>query len=131
MFQLICVLWACSQVSVLMGEPYFGTSLLPWHSLFFWYCRTALAQVLQPNATILPSSATLYMMGVEFRVRSPLCILSPLPSHPFVDIMFENRFNIVPFLFRFYSKSIGFWSKTSNLTTEKACKNGTAQLNDK
>ncbi|XP_012677757.2 protein arginine N-methyltransferase 7 [Clupea harengus] len=63
------------QVSVLMGEPYFGTSLLPWHSLFFWYCRTALAQVLQPNATILPSSATLYMMGVEFRdlwrIRAP------------------------------------------------------------
>nr|AAI64723.1 Prmt7 protein [Danio rerio] len=26
-----------NQISVLMGEPYFSTSLLPWHSLFFWY----------------------------------------------------------------------------------------------
>lgn len=57
------------QISVLMGEPYFSTSLLPWHSLFFWYCRTALAGLLRPNATILPSSATLHMMAVEFQVR--------------------------------------------------------------
>ncbi|KAM4618369.1 protein arginine N-methyltransferase 7 [Polymixia lowei] len=63
------------QISVLMGEPYFTTSLLPWHSLFFWYCRTALATLLQPNATILPSSATLHMVAVEFqdlwRIRAP------------------------------------------------------------
>ncbi|XP_019934718.2 protein arginine N-methyltransferase 7 [Paralichthys olivaceus] len=63
------------QISVLMGEPYFGTSLLPWHSLFFWYCRTTLAGLLQPNATILPLSATLHMVAVEFqdlwRIRAP------------------------------------------------------------
>lgn len=56
------------QISVLMGEPYFSTSLLPWHSLFFWYCRTALAGLLQPNATILPCSASLHMVAVEFQV---------------------------------------------------------------
>uniref|UniRef100_A0A7N6BI46 Protein arginine N-methyltransferase n=1 Tax=Anabas testudineus TaxID=64144 RepID=A0A7N6BI46_ANATE len=63
------------QISVLMGEPYFSTSLLPWHSLFFWYCRTALAGLLLPNATILPCSATLHMLAVEFqdlwRIRAP------------------------------------------------------------
>ncbi|XP_015252944.1 PREDICTED: protein arginine N-methyltransferase 7 isoform X1 [Cyprinodon variegatus] len=63
------------QISVLMGEPYFSTSLLPWHSLFFWYCRTALAGILRPSATILPSSASLHMMAVEFqdlwRIRAP------------------------------------------------------------
>ncbi|XP_060892325.1 protein arginine N-methyltransferase 7 [Labrus mixtus] len=63
------------QISVLMGEPYFSTSLLPWHSLFFWYCRTALAGLLRPDATILPRSATLHMMAVEFqdlwRIRAP------------------------------------------------------------
>ncbi|XP_048014359.1 protein arginine N-methyltransferase 7 [Megalobrama amblycephala] len=56
-----------NQISVLMGEPYFSTSLLPWHSLFFWYCRTAVAQLLQPNAAILPRAATLYIVAVEFR----------------------------------------------------------------
>ncbi|KAI3371727.1 hypothetical protein L3Q82_024284, partial [Scortum barcoo] len=63
------------QLSVLMGEPYFSTSLLPWHSLFFWYCRTTLAGLLRPNATILPCSATLHMVAVEFqdlwRIRAP------------------------------------------------------------
>ncbi|KAL0968259.1 hypothetical protein UPYG_G00264410 [Umbra pygmaea] len=66
---------AGEQISVLMGEPYFSTSLLPWHSLFFWYCRTSLAHLLTPNATILPRSATLYMVAVEFqnlwRIRAP------------------------------------------------------------
>ncbi|KAL3062136.1 hypothetical protein OYC64_010111 [Pagothenia borchgrevinki] len=63
------------QISVLMGEPYFSTSLLPWHSLFFWYCRTALAGLLRPDAAILPRSATLHMAAVEFqdlwRIRAP------------------------------------------------------------
>ncbi|CAL8262622.1 unnamed protein product [Merluccius merluccius] len=63
------------QISVLLGEPYFSTSLLPWHSLFFWYSRTALAKLLRPGATILPRSATLHAAVVEFqdlwRIRSP------------------------------------------------------------
>ncbi|XP_072519031.1 protein arginine N-methyltransferase 7 isoform X2 [Salminus brasiliensis] len=63
------------QISVLIGEPFFSTSLLPWHSLFFWHCRTALARLLQPGATILPCSATLYLLAVEFedlwRIRAP------------------------------------------------------------
>uniref|UniRef100_A0A7N8YF69 Protein arginine N-methyltransferase n=1 Tax=Mastacembelus armatus TaxID=205130 RepID=A0A7N8YF69_9TELE len=70
----ICML-SLVQISVLLGEPYFSTSLLPWHSLFFWYCRTALAGLLQPSATILPYSATLHMVAVEFqdlwRIRAP------------------------------------------------------------
>uniref|UniRef100_A0A8C7W0X8 Protein arginine N-methyltransferase n=1 Tax=Oncorhynchus mykiss TaxID=8022 RepID=A0A8C7W0X8_ONCMY len=60
---------------MLIGEPYFSTSLLPWHSLYFWYCRTALVRLLAPNATILPCSATLCMVAVEFqdlwRIRAP------------------------------------------------------------
>ncbi|XP_051916832.1 protein arginine N-methyltransferase 7 isoform X1 [Hippocampus zosterae] len=63
------------QISLLIGEPYFCTSLLPWHSLYFWYCRTTLAGLLRPNATILPCSATLHMVAVEFqdlwRIRAP------------------------------------------------------------
>ncbi|CAG5958356.1 unnamed protein product [Menidia menidia] len=62
-------------VSVLMGEPYFSTSLLPWHSLFFWYSRSALAGLLRPDATVLPRSASLHMLAVEFqdlwRIRAP------------------------------------------------------------
>ncbi|KAJ0023508.1 hypothetical protein NQD34_003407 [Periophthalmus magnuspinnatus] len=63
------------QVSVLMGEPYFSSSLLPWHSLYFWYCRTALAAVLRPDAVVLPCAASLHMVAVEFKdlwkIRAP------------------------------------------------------------
>ncbi|XP_028263869.1 protein arginine N-methyltransferase 7 [Parambassis ranga] len=73
--QLTCNDLGGEQISVLMGEPYFSTSLLPWHSLFFWYCRTALAGLLRPNASILPCSASLHIVAVEFqdlwRIRAP------------------------------------------------------------
>lgn len=63
------------QISVLIGEPYFSTSLLPWHSLFFWFCRSALSGLLRPDASILPGSASLHMVAVEFqdlwRIRAP------------------------------------------------------------
>uniref|UniRef100_A0AAQ4P5P1 Protein arginine N-methyltransferase 7 n=1 Tax=Gasterosteus aculeatus aculeatus TaxID=481459 RepID=A0AAQ4P5P1_GASAC len=66
---------AGKQVSVLMGEPYFSTSLLPWHSLTFWYRRTALAGLLRPDATVLPRAAALHVVAVEFqdlwKIRAP------------------------------------------------------------
>ncbi|NWW70423.1 ANM7 methyltransferase, partial [Climacteris rufus] len=63
------------KVSVLVGEPFFTTSLLPWHNLYFWYARTAVSSHLASNVTVLPHSASLHMMIVEFqdlwRIRSP------------------------------------------------------------
>ncbi|NWX75635.1 ANM7 methyltransferase, partial [Alca torda] len=63
------------KISVLVGEPFFTTSLLPWHNLYFWYARTAVTSHLTSSATVLPQSASLHMMIVEFqdlwRIRSP------------------------------------------------------------
>uniref|UniRef100_A0A3B5ANT6 Protein arginine N-methyltransferase n=1 Tax=Stegastes partitus TaxID=144197 RepID=A0A3B5ANT6_9TELE len=63
------------QISVLVGEPYFSTSLLPWHSLCFWFCRSALSGLLRPDASILPGAASLHMVAVQFqdlwRIRAP------------------------------------------------------------
>ncbi|KAJ0068921.1 hypothetical protein NL108_014900 [Boleophthalmus pectinirostris] len=63
------------QVSVLMGEPFFRSSLLPWHSLYFWYCRSALSALLRPGAVVLPRSASLHVAAVEFedlwKIRAP------------------------------------------------------------
>ncbi|NXB91587.1 ANM7 methyltransferase, partial [Vidua chalybeata] len=63
------------KISVLVGEPFFTTSLLPWHNLYFWYARTAVSAHLASNVTVLPQSASLHMMVVEFqdlwRIRSP------------------------------------------------------------
>ncbi|XP_009083190.1 PREDICTED: protein arginine N-methyltransferase 7 [Acanthisitta chloris] len=63
------------KISVLVAEPFFTTSLLPWHNLYFWYARTAVTSQLTSNVTVLPQSASLHMMIVEFqdlwRIRSP------------------------------------------------------------
>ncbi|XP_077424796.1 protein arginine N-methyltransferase 7 isoform X2 [Vanacampus margaritifer] len=79
------------QISLLIGEPYFCTSLLPWHSLYFWYCRTTLAGLLQPNATILPCSATLHMVAVEFqdlwRIRAPCVTCEGFDVTPMDDMI--------------------------------------------
>ncbi|XP_045671006.1 protein arginine N-methyltransferase 7 isoform X3 [Ursus americanus] len=63
------------KVSLLLGEPFFATSLLPWHNLYFWYVRTAVDQHLGPGAVVLPQVASLHAVVVEFRdlwrIRSP------------------------------------------------------------
>nr|XP_024651726.1 protein arginine N-methyltransferase 7 isoform X4 [Macaca nemestrina] len=63
------------KVSLLLGEPFFTTSLLPWHSLYFWYVRTAVDQHLGPGAVVMPQAASLHAVVVEFRdlwrIRSP------------------------------------------------------------
>ncbi|XP_005345479.1 protein arginine N-methyltransferase 7 [Microtus ochrogaster] len=63
------------KVSLLLGEPFFTTSLLPWHNLYFWYVRTSVDQYLEPGAVVMPQAASLHAMVVEFRdlwrIRSP------------------------------------------------------------
>ncbi|KAM6223113.1 protein arginine N-methyltransferase 7 [Rhynchocyon petersi] len=63
------------KVSVLLAEPFFTTSLLPWHNLYFWYVRTAVDQHLAPSVVVMPQAASLHAMVVEFRdlwrIRSP------------------------------------------------------------
>ncbi|XP_075796455.1 protein arginine N-methyltransferase 7 isoform X2 [Pelodiscus sinensis] len=84
------------KVSVLIGEPFFTTSLLPWHNLYFLYARTAVATHLTNNVTILPQSASLYMMIVEFkdlwRIRSPCGICEGFDVH-IMDDMIKNSLN--------------------------------------
>nr|XP_054310048.1 protein arginine N-methyltransferase 7 isoform X19 [Pongo pygmaeus] len=66
---------ALRTVSLLLGEPFFTTSLLPWHNLYFWYVRTAVDQHLGPGAVVMPQAASLHAVVVEFRdlwrIRSP------------------------------------------------------------
>lgn len=63
------------KVSLLLGEPFFTTSLLPWHNLYFWYVRTSVDQHLAPGAVVMPQAASLHTVIVEFRdlwrIRSP------------------------------------------------------------
>ncbi|NWQ62795.1 ANM7 methyltransferase, partial [Neopipo cinnamomea] len=84
------------KISVLVGEPFFSTSLLPWHNLYFWYARTAVASHLSSSVTVLPQSAALHMMIVEFqdlwRIRSPCGICEGFDVRT-MDDMIEDSLN--------------------------------------
>ena len=54
------------QIDVLMGEPFFSSTLQPWHDLHFWYAKDSLGHLLASDCTILPRSGTLKAMALQF-----------------------------------------------------------------
>lgn len=44
---------------MIVGEPYFSSTLLPWHSLYFWYVRTYVNHLLNDRPKIIPYKAHL------------------------------------------------------------------------
>ncbi|XP_043563162.1 protein arginine N-methyltransferase 7 [Chiloscyllium plagiosum] len=94
--QLTSVEVGNKQVSLLIGEPFFTTSLLPWHNLYFWYARTYLAKVLSSELTVLPQSAILLVMAVEFenlwRIRAPCGVCEGF-NVSLMDEMIQNSLN--------------------------------------
>lgn len=54
------------QIDVILGEPFFNSALFPWHNLYFWYAASSIAKIVKPGVQILPGSATLRAMAVEF-----------------------------------------------------------------
>lgn len=62
------------KVTHLMCEPFFTSSYLPWHDLYFWYARSELE--LPPETRIMPARCHLWGVGVQFRdlhkIRAPV-----------------------------------------------------------
>ena len=58
---------------MVIGEPYFSVSHLPWDDLQFWYIRSTLSQ---RDVTVCPLRARLMAVPVQFddlhKIRSPL-----------------------------------------------------------
>ena len=56
---------------LVIGEPHFSISSLPWHNLFYWYMLKSLT-----SKTISPLKATVWALPVQFKdlwkIRSPL-----------------------------------------------------------
>ncbi|XP_067002543.2 protein arginine N-methyltransferase 7 isoform X2 [Anabrus simplex] len=64
------------EVNLVLGEPHFFVTLLPWHNIQFWYLKQRLAPLLSDNVHVLPTEATIWAMAVEFedlwKIRAPL-----------------------------------------------------------
>jgi hypothetical protein len=54
------------QINLLIGEPFFSTSILPWHNLHFLYARSEIGHLLARDCTILPVATTIRAIAVDF-----------------------------------------------------------------
>ncbi|XP_024947439.1 protein arginine N-methyltransferase 7 isoform X2 [Cephus cinctus] len=65
---------SAEEVDLIVGEPYFVTSILPWYNLRFWY----LASKYPSNIPRIPTAAKILGVAVEFKdlhkIRAPLGI---------------------------------------------------------
>jgi protein arginine N-methyltransferase 7 len=52
-------------VDAVIGEPFFSSSLLPWHNLHYWYALTALRKHMSPQCVVLPNTASLMAIAGE------------------------------------------------------------------
>ena len=43
---------------MLLAEPFFSTSILPWHDLAFMYLRSSLSSLLSKDCVVLPRGAS-------------------------------------------------------------------------
>lgn len=81
------------KVAMLCGEPYFSSSLLPWHDLYFWYLRTELSAHLLPGAVVSPCAAHLYGAAVRFddlwKIRAPVGVVEGFDVSPMDDMIDE------------------------------------------
>lgn len=63
-------------VNIILAEPFFNTSLLPWHNLHFWFLLPALSHLLAPGTVIVPCRAVFRAVAVQFidlwKIRAPV-----------------------------------------------------------
>lgn len=81
------------RIEVVLTEPYFSASLLPWHNLLFWY---SLNEVLPGDSEIerirsLPQGASIWAVPVAYKdlwkIRSPLYDAEGFKMTHFDDII--------------------------------------------
>ncbi|XP_028392540.1 protein arginine N-methyltransferase 7-like [Dendronephthya gigantea] len=65
------------EVDVILGEPFFISSLVPWHDLYFWYAsRSVMSNLCDHKIKVNPGSACLKAVAVElddlWKIRAPL-----------------------------------------------------------
>ena len=65
------------KLEVVLGEPFFLSSLAPWHDLYFWYAtRKVVSMFDNPKIEVYPGSACLKAIAVElkdlWKIKAPL-----------------------------------------------------------
>jgi len=65
-----------SKVNLLLGEPVFQSSVLPWHNLYFAQWRNKHQNLLHDDVTLLPGKARIYAIPIQmkdlWKIRAPV-----------------------------------------------------------
>jgi len=79
------------QVSLILAEPHFSASILPWHNLQFWYLKNQLPRAVLNNVRLIPQKAEFCMMAVQFenlwKIRAPVKNVEQFNLKPFDEII--------------------------------------------
>ncbi|KAK6185183.1 hypothetical protein SNE40_007471 [Patella caerulea] len=64
------------KINLVIGEPFFMSSVLPWDTLYFWYAVCELKRFMVTDVPILPHKMSIKAIGVQFRdlwkIRAPV-----------------------------------------------------------
>ncbi|XP_069113948.1 protein arginine N-methyltransferase 7-like [Argopecten irradians] len=82
------------KVDLVVGEPYFQSSVLPWHNISYWYNIDQLSNILSVEAKVFPASMTIRAVAVEFtdlwKIRAPVGICEGFNLQVFDDLIEQS-----------------------------------------
>lgn len=63
-------------ITMVIGEPYFSSSILPWDNLYFVYLKNCIRKFLKPDVKVFPQRCIIKAVAVKFdhlhKIREPL-----------------------------------------------------------
>nr|CAH7724015.1 unnamed protein product [Callosobruchus chinensis] len=82
-------------VTMVIGEPYFLSSILPWDNLLFIYLMKGICSYLPDNVQIFPKRASIKAVAMHFhdlhKIRSPLKVCEGFHMEEFDELIEASR----------------------------------------
>ncbi|KAF7285995.1 hypothetical protein GWI33_008298 [Rhynchophorus ferrugineus] len=83
-----------NNVTIVFGEPYFSSSILPWDNLLFLYLNESIRTLLNDNVKIFPMKCILKGIAVKFdhlhKIRAPLGVCEGFAMKHFDNLICES-----------------------------------------
>ncbi|CAH0381142.1 unnamed protein product [Bemisia tabaci] len=87
----------CDKVNLIVGEPHFSSSTLPWHNLQFWHLATQFRQICSDNVSMIPYKVVFSGLVVQFdhlwKIQAPLKTVEGFNTEPF-DKLINNAIDL-------------------------------------
>lgn len=91
------------KIDLVFSEPYFMTTILPWHNLNYAYLLKEIKPFLKDNAKVFPSKAIIKAIAVQFKdlhkIRIPLSNCEGFTMKPFDELIKVGYMSYMDFYF--------------------------------